>query len=77
MFFSGTDAQQGLEGPNKSGEHGLVYGEVTESIEIQPIQNPYYDTDIEISGMPEKVTSSPDANDIETVTATKNIYYDI
>ena len=75
IFSSGTDAQQSFQGPHSTGEHGLLYGEVSESIEFQTIQNPYYDSDIQISNLHERV--SPDANDIDAVTATKNIYYDI
>ena len=75
IFSSGTDAQQGIQGPHNTGEHGLLYGEVGESIEFQTIQNPYYDSDIKISELPERVY--PDANDIDAVTGTKNIYYDI
>ena len=71
---SDPDGQQRLQGPHNNGEHGLAYGEDGESIEFQTIQNPYYEQDVKII---EKVTSSPNANDIEAVTATKNIYYDI
>ena len=60
-----NDSNEGKDETRKANNQGNV------------IQNPYYDKEVKVTGLNSKVTSSPDPNDIEAITTTKNIYYDI
>ena len=81
LFFprldSVRDEQKCSGGFDNSDQKGMLYGDIGESLELQPIQNPYYDKEVKVTSLNSKVTSSPDPNDIEAITTTKNIYYDI
>ena len=71
------DDHQSYQGHTVRGESGMLYGDVCENIEFQSIRNPYYDSEIKVNELSAIATSSPTTNDIEAITTTNNIYYDL
>ena len=57
---------------------GDIYGDPTEDMDFQPVQNPYYGGDIEME-VPQArgKNKRTDLNDTEIVTTTQNMYYEM
>ena len=58
-------------------DHGLVYGNLNEDFELQNIQNPYYDSNVQTNNLNVTTADSPSSDQTEVIALTNNVYYEI
>ena len=55
---------------------GDVYGNVNDDLELQVVENPYYDQEVETSQGNIRIPST-NTNDVEMITSRQNDYYEM
>ena len=55
---------------------GDIYGDVNDNLELQVVENPYYECEEETNRNQNRI-SSPDRNNTEVITSRQNDYYEI